>query len=79
MNVQKMDANILDEPTDSRTLPVQGTNGAPVDDTTEESNLDELRDFKPVPPRRVVTISIRYRHVGRGQPLPYRLDEDGEE
>jgi hypothetical protein len=41
-------------------------------------DLEELLDYWPVPPRRVVTISGQYQHLGRGRSLPYELEEDGE-
>jgi hypothetical protein len=45
-----------------------------------EEDVDEWdRSYKPVPPRRSVVITVHYRFRGRGQPLPYDLDEeDGE-
>lgn len=78
MHSQNLDRKSLAEPDDPQLLPAQATNGAPGDGTTEESDLDDLLDYQPVPPRRVVTISVRYRHLGRGRPLPFRT-EDGEE
>jgi hypothetical protein len=78
MHSQNLDSKIRAEPADSQPLPAQAANGAPGDCTTEESDLGDLLDYQPVPPRRVVTISVRYRHLGRGRPLPFRT-EGGEE
>ena len=55
------------------------TNGDCADVAAEEFDLDELVDYKPVPPRHVVSITVEYRQIGRGRPLPYILDEDGDE
>ena len=78
MHSQSLDTHILAEPVDSQAAPAQCADGAPSDSTTEESNLDDLLNYQPVPPRRVVTISVRYRHLGRGRPLPYQLEDDAE-
>jgi hypothetical protein len=43
----------------------------------EEDLLDdEDYNYKPMPPRRVVTYKVRIKVIGRGKPLPYPLDED---
>jgi hypothetical protein len=80
MQSQNLDANVLAEPGDPRPVPAQCADGAPSpsDSTTEESNLDDLLNYQPVPPRRVVTISVQYRHLGRGRPLLYQLEDDAE-
>jgi len=52
MHSQNLDTNTLDEPADPQTVPAQGANSAPVDGMTEESDLDDLLDYKHVPPRR---------------------------
>ncbi len=78
MHSQNLDTNIRDEPADPQAVPAQGANGGPVDRMTEESELDDLLDYKHVPPRRVVTISVQYRHLGRGRPLPYPIEDDEE-
>jgi len=36
---------------------------------------DEEITYNPVPPNRVYTLHVKYRTVGKGQPLPYSLDE----
>jgi hypothetical protein len=80
MQSQNLDANVLAEPVDPQAVPAQCADGAlsPSDSTTEESNLDDLLNDQPVPPRRVVTISVQYRHLGRGRALPYQLEDDAE-
>ena len=78
MHSQNRETNILDEPADPRTVPTQGAHGAPVDGTTEESDLDDLLDYKHVRPRRVVTVSVPYRRLGRVRPLPYPVEHDPE-
>jgi hypothetical protein len=53
-------------------------NGSRLDNQggTEEPE-DLTYDF--VPPKKSVTLSVRYRIRGRGKPLPYPLDEgDGQ-
>jgi hypothetical protein len=78
MRSQNLDTSIPDEPADPQTVPIEGANGALADGMAEESDLDELLDYKHVPPRRVVTISVQYRYLGRGQPLPYPVEDDAE-
>jgi hypothetical protein len=43
---------------------------------TDELDLDELRDYQPVPPRQSHTVLVRLRQGGRLKPLPYPLDEE---
>ncbi|MFI5458513.1 MAG: hypothetical protein ACHRXM_24030 [Isosphaerales bacterium] len=76
MSSQNAGSTILGEQTQSETIPERAANGAPTNATTEELDLDDLLDYQPVPPRRVTRISVRYRRLGRGRPLPYFLDED---
>jgi hypothetical protein len=78
MHSRNLDTSILDEPANPPSVPIEGANGAPVDGMTEESELDDLLDYEHVPPRRVVTISVQYRYLGRGQPLPYPVEDDEE-
>ena len=33
-------------------------------------------DYHPIPPEKVVRIRARFRYVGEGKPLPYRLTDD---
>ena len=79
MSSQNAEVATGDEQTKPQTMPGRGANGAPADGATEEWDLDELIGYMPVPPRRVVTISVPYRRVGRGRPLLYPLEEDCEE
>jgi hypothetical protein len=76
MHSQNLDTSGLDALVDPQAVPTEGANGAPADGVTEESDLDELLDYKHVPPRRVVTISVQYRYLGRGRPLPYLVEDD---
>lgn len=64
--------------TEPQTAPA-APNGEAASGLADELNLDDLIDYEPVPPRRVVTISIQYRWLGRGTPRPYVLDEDSAE
>ena len=53
-------------------------NGDSPDGPIAEEEKEELLDDRPVPPRSVVTMPVAYRQLGRGRPLPYHLEEDGE-
>jgi hypothetical protein len=79
MNSQNVGTITGDEQTKPQTMPRRDANGASADGETEEWDLDELVDHMPVPPRRVVTFSVCYRHLGRGRPLLYPLEEDRQE
>ncbi len=79
MNAQNVASTTLDEPTPIGSMPERETNGVPHDGSIEEVELEELLDDRPVPPRRVVTMPVQYRLLGRGRPLPYHREEDGEE
>jgi len=79
MKSRKVDSSTLDDQTKTQTAPERETNGDHADGAAEEFDLDDLVDYEPVPPRRVVSITNQYRRIGRGRPLPYILDEDGEE
>lgn len=46
------------------------------DDDFSPELLAELENYKSPPPKRVFTIKVRYRFVGKGKPTPYPLDED---
>jgi hypothetical protein len=77
MNSQNVDSTTLDERSKAQNMPERGVNRAPTDSATdEECDLDDLLAYQPVPPRRIVTISVHYRRLGRGRPLPYLLDEE---
>ncbi len=50
-------------------------NGCQLENQEQASDTEKLAyDF--VPPKQIVTVSVRYRIRGRGQPLPYPLDEE---
>ncbi|HWG45516.1 MAG TPA: hypothetical protein VN688_22320 [Gemmataceae bacterium] len=58
--------------------PHAGSNGSPPYDSEQDENTEEF-NYDPVPPKKTITVSVRYRIGGLGQPLPYPLDEgDGE-
>jgi hypothetical protein len=78
MHSQSLNTGILDELAEPQTVPAKGANGARANGVTEESDLDDLLNYKHVPPRRIVTISVQYRHIGRGRPLPYPVEDDEE-
>jgi hypothetical protein len=40
------------------------------------SEIGASLPYEPIPPKSVVTLSVRYRVRGRGRPLPYDLDEE---
>ena len=79
MESRKVDSTAVDDQTNSQAAPGRRTNGDGVDGQAEESNVDDLVNYQSVPPRRVMRISVESRRLGRGRPLPYALDEDGEE
>jgi hypothetical protein len=41
-----------------------------------EGEEAEERNYDPIPPKKSITVSVRYRLKGRGKPLPYSLDEE---
>jgi hypothetical protein len=55
-----------------------GITGSPRDDRGQEHDTKELH-YDPVPPKKTVTVAVRYRLRGRGQPLHYFLDEGDSE
>lgn len=42
-------------------------------------DLDEESTYTPVPPAKSTTRLVRFRFRGRGQPLPYLLEEEVQE
>jgi hypothetical protein len=54
------------------------SNGNPTAECAREEDAEDVR-YDPIPPKKTVTVSVPYRIRGRGQPLPYPLDEaDGQ-
>jgi hypothetical protein len=58
------------------TPPASGQNGSQVEDRAGDT---EGLAYFPIPPRKTVRLSVAYRIRGRGQPLPYPLDEEPSE
>jgi hypothetical protein len=74
MNPHKSDPAARAQPgLPQATAPVGGS-GSPLGGCGESEDAEELT-YDPVPPKKTVTVSVRYRIGGRGQPLPYALDE----
>jgi hypothetical protein len=76
MNSQNVDSAVLEQAIPSASTPDRGVNGMNSEGSSEEVDLDALLDYRSVPPRRVVTMSVHYRQLGRGRPLPSTLEED---
>ncbi len=70
---------VVAEKSEPASANARGDDDMPTEATIQELGVDELLDYKPVPPRRVVRTYAQYRRQGRGQPLPYLLDEAGPE
>jgi hypothetical protein len=64
---------VLDSRPLSPTPPVTGQNGSQVDNRAGDA---EGLAYAPMRPRKTVRLSVAYRIRGRGQPLPYSLDEE---
>jgi len=39
-------------------------------------SLEDLNDYRPMPPNRSFTVRVRYHFKGRGKPREYPLDDD---
>jgi hypothetical protein len=78
MNSQNIRSIKMAEKTEAVTKPSRGADAVPGEET-EELVLDDLLAYQPVPPRRVTRISVQYHLQGRGRPLPYSLNEAGQE
>ncbi len=74
MNSQNARSIIAAEKTVAVAMVARGSDAVPIEETAEPP-LDELLAYEPVPPRRVMRISVRYHLQGRGEPLPYFLGE----
>jgi hypothetical protein len=67
------------QPAFSSTKAAMGANASVPDSETEPIDIDELLAYNPVPFRRVITVAVRYRQVGKLEPLPFPLtDEEAE-
>jgi hypothetical protein len=42
----------------------------------ENGGLDADAEYHPIPPEKIVSMRARFRYVGEGKPLPYRLTDD---
>jgi hypothetical protein len=78
MTTPNMDPIIAREPTVTCPEPFRETNGSPPSRLAEEQDMGDLA-YQPVPPVRSNPITVHVQVRGRGQPLPYLLDEEGEE
>jgi hypothetical protein len=76
MNRQNTDLPVMEAQSGLPTVPSAETIDLPPNDVTDESDLDELLDYQPVPHRPARTVLVRLRRRGRLGPLPYALDED---
>jgi hypothetical protein len=79
VNSQNVGAIVVAEKSEPASANARGEHDMPTEAPIQELGIDELLDYKPVPPRRVVRTYARYRRQGRGRPLPYLLDEAGPE
>jgi hypothetical protein len=78
MSPHKNDPAALAQPESSPVNPQAGKNGSPSGGCEQGYAAEELT-YDPVPPKKTITVSVRYRIGGRGRPLPYPLDEGDEE
>ena len=74
-----MSANPIDFPTINEQPLTQSTslaskNGHPPDVSAAESDLEALRGYNSVPPRRTIALIVRCHPGGRMKPLPYPDD-----
>lgn len=74
MNSDRKDA-VLFPQTGLPQFPFEAVNIAP-QTKRGEGEEDEERNYDPIPPKKSITVSVRYRLKGRGKPLPYYLDEE---
>jgi len=58
--------------------PEAGSNGSSLDERATGEDIEE-HQYDPIPPKKTVSVSVRYRIRGRGHLLSYPLDEsDGQ-
>lgn len=78
MNEPQINATTWGEQAPPQTHEPVDHNGVATGHSSEES-VAELLDYNPVPSKRSVTLLVRYRIRGRGQPTPYPLAEEDDE
>ena len=76
MNRQNTDLSVLDARTGLPIVPSAEPSPPPSNDVGEESDLEELLDYRSVPLQSGRTVLVRFSQRGRLEPLPYALDED---
>jgi hypothetical protein len=79
MNAENVGTTITAEKTETETMSAPESHSVSADGTNLELGLDDLVNYRPVPPRRVTRISVHFQRHGRGVPLPYFVDETGPE
>ncbi len=55
---------------------VAGQNANPSDDSTGESDIDDLVAYKSLPPRRTITLTVCCSPAVQMTPLPYLLEDE---
>jgi hypothetical protein len=78
MGLHDMDPGALDQGALPQTPSLPGTQVNLPDGCGQGADPEELH-YAPVPPRKTITVSVRYTVRGRGRPLPYALEEGGGE
>jgi hypothetical protein len=56
-------------------FPAPPASATEADQVAEDLGDDDFH-YNPIPPRRSFTVVVHYRFLGRGQPLPYDLEEE---
>jgi hypothetical protein len=75
MNVHTTDPIVSPQLPLPSAVPQTEKNGAPATPPEEGSECEEI-EYNPIPPCRIITVLVRYELQGRGQPLPYELEEE---
>lgn len=74
-----MESQNVDHVTHESMFP-KATPGAVTSDAQSDSRSPEPdqtdQSYNPIPPNRTFTARVRYIFRGRGQPLPYSLDDE---
>ena len=73
MKSQNVGAIVVAEKSEPASANAPGDHDMPTEAPMQELGVDELLDYKPVPPRRVVQTYARYRRQGRGRPLRFAI------